>query len=150
MTPPQAATFATEQILRDIADVKRATDAVVAQVDSLERGGAVTAGASPLPSAVEQDISLGPAQDDSLSSEEKGSRKWHTWATVPEEEIECCGSGSAAPAGFPCLVPSGASPNHGELSSRKTDPEEDVSVGLGVKFGVITLLSSRNFAQHDL
>ena len=77
MTPPQAATLATEEILRAIADVKRATDAVVARVDSLERGGAVGAGASPLPSVAEQDISLGPAQDDFLSSdEEEGSREW--------------------------------------------------------------------------
>ena len=72
VTPPQAATLATEQILRAIADVKRATDAVVARVDSLERGGAVSAGASPLPSVAEQDISLVPAQDDFLSSDEEG------------------------------------------------------------------------------
>ena len=77
VTPPQAATLATEQILRAIAVVKRATDAVVARVDSLERGVAVSAGASPLPSVAEQDISLGPAQDDFLSSEEEeGSREW--------------------------------------------------------------------------
>ena len=76
VTPPQAATLATEQILRAIADVKRATDAVVARVDSLERGGAVSAGASPLPSVAEQDISLVPAQDDFLSSDEEGSREW--------------------------------------------------------------------------
>ena len=63
--------------MRAIADVKRATDAVVARVDCLERGGAVSAAASPPPSVFEQDISLGPAQDDSLSSEEEeGSRGW--------------------------------------------------------------------------
>ena len=77
MTPPQAATLATEQILRAITDVKRTTDAIVARVDSLERGGAVSADASPLPSVAEQDISLGPAQDDFLSSdEEEGSSEW--------------------------------------------------------------------------
>ena len=77
VTPPQAAPLATDQNLRAIADVKRATDAVVARVDSLERGGAVSAAASPPPSVFEQDISLGPAQDDSLSSEEEEvSRGW--------------------------------------------------------------------------
>ena len=90
MTPPQAATLATEQILRAIADVKRATDAVVARVDSLERGGAVSAGASPLPSVAEQDISLGPAQDDFLSSDEEGSREWrprHGGGETPSEVV---------------------------------------------------------------
>ena len=60
--PPQAASLATDQILRAIADVKRATDAIVARVDSLERGGAVSAAASPPPSVFEQDISLGPGK----------------------------------------------------------------------------------------
>ena len=37
----------------------------------------MSAAASPPPSVFEQDISLGPAQDDSLSSEEEeGSRGW--------------------------------------------------------------------------
>ena len=90
VTPPQAATLATEQILRAIADVKRATDAVVARVDSLERGGAVSAGASPLPSVAEQDISLVPAQDDFLSSDEEGSREWrprHGGGETPSEVV---------------------------------------------------------------
>ena len=90
VTPPQAATLATEQILRAIADVKRATDAVVARVDSLERGGAMSAGASPLPSVAEQDISLVPAQDDFLSSDEEGSREWrprHGGGETPSEVV---------------------------------------------------------------
>ena len=75
VTPPQAASLATDQILHAIADVKRATDAVVARVDSLERGGAVSAAASPPPSLFEQDISLGPAQDELPSLRRRRRRR---------------------------------------------------------------------------
>ena len=124
VTPPQAATLTTEQILRAIADVKRATDAVVTRVDSLERGGAVSAGASPLPSVAEQDISLGPAQDDFLSSdEEEGSREWrprHGGGETPSEVVAVAREGvTTASRSTPleaesvdCAPPSGDADTH--------------------------------------
>ena len=84
-----------------IADVKKATDAVVAWVDSLERGGSVSAAASPAPSVFERDISLGPAQDDSLSSEEEGSRGWrprHGSGETHSEVVAAAGAREAVTA----------------------------------------------------
>ena len=69
------------------------------RVDSLERGGAVSAAASPPPSVFEQDISLGPAQDDSLSSEDsRGWRPRHGSEETHSEVVAASGAREAVTA----------------------------------------------------
>ena len=77
-TPPQPSSLAMGQILKAIAELKSATDAVTSRVHGLERREGVTHSAhSPLPPLLEEeDISLCPPRDDLMSSEEEGSRDW--------------------------------------------------------------------------
>ena len=77
-TPPQPSSLATDQILKAIAELKSATDAVTSRVHGLERReGATHSAHSPLPPLLEEeDISLCPPRDDLMSSEEEGSRDW--------------------------------------------------------------------------
>ena len=78
-TPPQPSSLATGQILKAIAELKSATDAVTSRVHGLERReGATHSAHSPLPPLLEEeeDISLCPPRDDLMSSEEEGSRDW--------------------------------------------------------------------------
>ena len=77
-TPPQPSSLATGQILKAIAELKSATDAVASRVHGLERReGATHSAHSPLPPLLEEeDISLCPPRDDLMSSEEEGSRDW--------------------------------------------------------------------------
>ena len=77
-TPPHASSLATGQILKAIAELKSATDAVASRVEGLERReGATHSVHSPLPPRLEQQgISLLPSRDAYESSEDEGSRDW--------------------------------------------------------------------------
>ena len=86
----------------------------------------MSAAASPPPSVFEQDISLGPAQDDSLSSEEEeGSRGWrprHGSGETPSEVVAAVGAREAVTTAsrstpreaesMDCRPPSGESDSH--------------------------------------
>ena len=83
----------------------------------------MSAGASPLPSVAEQDISLVPAQDDFLSSDEEGSREWrprHGGGETPSEVVAVAREG-VTPASrstpleaesIDCAPPSGDADTH--------------------------------------